>query len=423
MKYILILISLAILLESCENINFNEIQEDFKTYTLNIDSLPNACDDQVSGFFMNKEIVSIGEAAHGGADFYKYRAIISRYLIEKHNFRVIAIEEGFQECYNLNLYINGKEPDLKKLLKNTNYWMTKNYDFLEFVESVKEYNSNTGSEVFFIGVDMQFLKATLDYLFDYLDSINPGLTYNRKVFSTLREKKREKIILSPEQKETMQFIEKELVKHKEMYIKKTSKMKWLLALRNIQIFYQHIDLSAYYKGMDKMGYENYRDLKMAENLLWIKNNLCIDKKVIFWAHNWHINKDEFCGLLNMGCYRPTGFHLDTSFQDRYYAIGIEFFSGVIMSYYNNKYQNILIDEPDEKKLAYYMNQIAPNNFFIDFESLSNNDYIESFISKIHSMHDIGGAYIENKSYRPYKLNKSYDALIFIQRIHPLRYIY
>src|SRR5689334_15326384 len=42
--------------------------------------------------FADTRVVLLGEATHGTAEFYRARAAITRRLIERHGFRIVAVE-------------------------------------------------------------------------------------------------------------------------------------------------------------------------------------------------------------------------------------------------------------------------------------------------------------------------------------------
>ena len=53
------------------------------------------------------QLVLLGESTHGTAEFYDMRARITRELIEKKGFSVIAIEGDWQDARRIDAYIQG----------------------------------------------------------------------------------------------------------------------------------------------------------------------------------------------------------------------------------------------------------------------------------------------------------------------------
>src|SRR5262249_59764877 len=52
--------------------------------------------------------VLLGEASHGTADFYTWRAALSRRLILEKGFSFIAVEGDWPDCYRLNQFVQGR---------------------------------------------------------------------------------------------------------------------------------------------------------------------------------------------------------------------------------------------------------------------------------------------------------------------------
>ena len=52
-------------------------------------------------------IVMLGEASHGTSEYYTWRDRISRRLIEEKDFRFIAVEGDWPDCYQVNRYVRG----------------------------------------------------------------------------------------------------------------------------------------------------------------------------------------------------------------------------------------------------------------------------------------------------------------------------
>src|SRR5205085_661688 len=53
--------------------------------------------------------VLLGEASHGTAEYYTWRADISRRLITEKGFSFLAVEGDWPDCYHVNRYVKGYE--------------------------------------------------------------------------------------------------------------------------------------------------------------------------------------------------------------------------------------------------------------------------------------------------------------------------
>ncbi len=57
--------------------------------------------------FGDARIVLLGEATHGSAEFYRARAAITRRLVERHGFTIVAVEADWPDAYRVNRYVRG----------------------------------------------------------------------------------------------------------------------------------------------------------------------------------------------------------------------------------------------------------------------------------------------------------------------------
>ena len=53
--------------------------------------------------------VLLGEATHGTAEFYDMRARITRELVEKKGFNIVAVEADWPDAAVINRYIRGED--------------------------------------------------------------------------------------------------------------------------------------------------------------------------------------------------------------------------------------------------------------------------------------------------------------------------
>src|SRR3982750_2588931 len=71
-------------------------------------------DDRTFGEFFDRfgdaRVVLLGEASHGTREFYRARAAISRRLIERHGFNVVAVEGDWPDCATIDRYVRHQAP-------------------------------------------------------------------------------------------------------------------------------------------------------------------------------------------------------------------------------------------------------------------------------------------------------------------------
>ena len=122
--------------------------------------------------------VCLGEASHGTQEYYRWRALLSRRLIEEHGFTWIGVEGDWPDCWRINRWIRGEadqELDARQLLAGFERWPTwmwANHEVAVFLTWLREWNlqrperQRTG----FYGLDVYSLWDSLREIFAWLDA-------------------------------------------------------------------------------------------------------------------------------------------------------------------------------------------------------------------------------------------------------------
>jgi protein-L-isoaspartate(D-aspartate) O-methyltransferase len=127
----------------------------------------------------DSRLVLLGEASHGTAEFYEMRARITRELIEKKGFNIIAVEADWPDAAHIDHYIHGSSPD--PLLESKPFsrfptWMWANHSVLEFTHWLKAHNEKIYSpeeETGFYGLDLYSMFSSMEAVLNYLEKVDP----------------------------------------------------------------------------------------------------------------------------------------------------------------------------------------------------------------------------------------------------------
>jgi erythromycin esterase-like protein len=60
--------------------------------------------------FADARVVLLGEASHGTSEFYRARAAISRRLIDRHGFTIVAVEADWPDAATIDRYVRHRPP-------------------------------------------------------------------------------------------------------------------------------------------------------------------------------------------------------------------------------------------------------------------------------------------------------------------------
>jgi erythromycin esterase-like protein len=127
--------------------------------------------------------VLLGEASHGTAEFYTWRAAISRKLITEKGFSFVAVEGDWPDCYRVNRYVKGlpgggeSSREVLHAFDRCPTWMWANEEVVDLVTWLHEHNDRMpdAQKTGFYGLDVYSLWESLYAILGYLHQVDPGL--------------------------------------------------------------------------------------------------------------------------------------------------------------------------------------------------------------------------------------------------------
>jgi len=120
--------------------------------------------------------VLLGEATHGTAEFYRARAAITRALIKRHGFNIVAVEADWPDAARIDRHIRHlpHATSEEQAFARFPSWMWKNEEVRDFVEWLRAENGGRAREarVEFRGLDIYSLSASMAAVLAYLDRVD-----------------------------------------------------------------------------------------------------------------------------------------------------------------------------------------------------------------------------------------------------------
>jgi protein-L-isoaspartate(D-aspartate) O-methyltransferase len=126
-------------------------------------------------------LVLLGEATHGTSEFYRMRARITRELIEKKSFNIVAVEADWPDAAQVDRYVRGRPALFSPAGNAANFsrfptWMWRNRDVRDFVHWLRDHNAALAEperQASFHGLDLYSLYASIHAVTRYLDQVDP----------------------------------------------------------------------------------------------------------------------------------------------------------------------------------------------------------------------------------------------------------
>jgi erythromycin esterase-like protein len=125
-------------------------------------------------------LVLIGEASHGTHEFYQIRAELTKALIARKGFNVVAVEADWPDAYRVNRWVRhaSTDSDAEAALGDfTRFprWMWRNRDVVQFLTWLHAHNASkpASSQTGFYGLDLYSLHTSIEAVLTYLRKIDP----------------------------------------------------------------------------------------------------------------------------------------------------------------------------------------------------------------------------------------------------------
>jgi erythromycin esterase-like protein len=257
--------------------------------------------------FGEAELVLLGEATHGTSEFYRARAAITRRLIERHGFTIVAVEADWPDAARIDAYVrhHAKRPRRAEAFTRFPTWMWRNSEVLEFADWLRRYNEGKSPErqASFHGLDVYSLGESMHAVVSYLESVD---------HQAAKRARYRYGCLSPWQADPAKYgqavtyadldpCEVNVVKQlKEMLSKRLDWIDkdgeaWFDAAQNARIVRA---AERYYRIMYQGSNEswNLRDRHMFDTLQAVIGHRGFGTKAVVWAHNSHVGNAAATGM-------------------------------------------------------------------------------------------------------------------------------
>ncbi|WP_137391488.1 protein-L-isoaspartate(D-aspartate) O-methyltransferase [Rhodoligotrophos defluvii] len=283
--------------------------------------LPDLDDPRFGALFdrwANCRVVLLGEASHGTSEFYCARAAITRHLVEKHGFTIVAVEADWPDAAAVDRYVRHRPGPATGELPFQRFptWMWRNAEVAGLVEWMRAHNETVTEPEWragFHGLDLYNLRGSIAAVLDYLDRVDPGAARAaRERYGCLTPWQRDpatygRAVLTQGYRtcEAAVIEQCQALLRKQLEYAQQDQESFLDAAQNARLI---ASAERYYRIMYYGGAEswNLRDTHMFETLEHLLAAKGEGAKAVVWAHNSHIGDARFTDMgitreeLNLG---------------------------------------------------------------------------------------------------------------------------
>lgn len=378
-------------------------------------------------------VVMLGEATHGTHEFYTWRALISRLLIQQKGFNFIAVEGDWPDCYQINRFVKGYEDAAESILEIlTGFdrwptWMWANWEIIAFCTWLRNHNDTLPMDqrTGFYGLDVYSLWDSMHVLIPFLQQEDPSSVKTVKAAMKCFEPYGEEGVnyaraasyFSNSCRDKALQLLKEIRSKSPGY--ETDKEAAFSAEQNARIV---VNAEAYYRSM--VGFDanswNVRDGHMMEtqdHLMKFSKG-----KGIVWAHNSHVGDAKATTMARSGTVNIGQLARETYGQQNVFLLGFATYEGSVIAgeEWGAPMQKMEVPKARKGSVEEIIHQeFNSNRLFI------MNKAREDF-NQVIAHRAIGVVYDPERekygNYVPSEMAARYDALIYIDKtnaLHPL----
>ena len=249
--------------------------------------------------FGDARVVLLGEASHGTSEFYRARAAITRWLVERRGFNIVALEADWPDAQALDARVRHRPRPAAAgdAIARSPTWRWRNREFDGFLRWLSAHNAARprAAQAGVYGLDRYNLAGSRRAVIDYLEGVDPSAAaIARERYGCLTPWAQEpaaygRMAVSGryaacEGAVTAMLSDRLL---RQLRAAPDGDEALLDAARSARLIR---DAEAYYRAMYYGGGEawNLRDTHMFETLQALLDAKGPDAKAVVWAHNAHV---------------------------------------------------------------------------------------------------------------------------------------
>lgn len=267
----------------------------------------------------NARYVLLGEASYGTHEYYRWRAGITKRLVEERGFSFVGVEGDWPDCAAINRWVRGLDDDgcdVQRVLAEFDRWPTwmwANEEVAELARWMRAHNAGRHSteQVGFYGLDIYSLWESMRAVLDYLAVHEPSAVDTAKqAFRCFEPYREDPLVYASAARMVPSSCEEEVVAllarlcETRMRRNAGDPEERFSAEQNATVARE---AERYYRAMVRDSSEswNIRDIHMADTLDRLMDHHGPRAKCIVWAHNTHIGDARATdmaagGMVNVG---------------------------------------------------------------------------------------------------------------------------
>jgi putative phosphoribosyl transferase len=373
------------------------------------------------------KIIMLGESTHGTKEYYALRAEISKKLIDEYDYRFIAVEGDWPDCYYMTKHIYSTEERssrevVMKHFRRWPTWMWANDEIPKLIDWMKQ-SGRCG----FYGLDVYSLFESMDEIKKHLIHITPKIAgrilegyrcfesyqcneidYAKSLLKMPRGCQ-EEVVSNLRELLRVRLEETSLTKEQLFDVKQNARV-----INNAEKYYRTMMTG----GADSWNIRDHHMMETLENLLNLHGP---NAKCIVWAHNTHIGDYHATDMLESGYINLGGLAREKFGMEQVYLTGFSSYQGEVTAgkAWGAPFKKMVLPKAKAGSIEDYFHKSAMNLKATQLLTDLKNVRKDSTLNRVFGHRAVGVVYDPNHeshgNYVPTSLAKRYDAMIFVDR--------
>ena len=310
------------------------------------------------------QVVGLGEASHGVAQYHQMKADVFKALVENNGCRTFIIEGDFGGALKVDQYINGGGGTAEEAVAEMGFAIYRTQEMADLVDWMRSYNETVPKEkaLHFYGMDIQRFDNNKEYLFSVIEQTSPELSMEySEVFALLTDEKRtslDEATLNSAKESVLEFLDR-LDAVEADIVESLGQPAFDFAKECAKTIYACCDVQL------SNNYNATRDQYMYEKVEWFLQHG--DSSILFInGHNGHIGETSVAG------YTCLGELLSDNLGNGYYSIGTDAQKTQFNSQKDNGEFEVM-EVSNSNDLNNQFTNVDNNQYFIDFASANSDE--------------------------------------------------
>ena len=368
-------------------------------------------------------VIGIGEANHGSREFGDLRLSLTRRLIQRNGFRVVAIEASSSRLDLLNHFIAGEAVPQGSVSKAIERGWISRRPLRDLVAWLRQWNSaHSRDRVQLVGVDPQDNEIATDTLRAFLAKAygNELLARLAPTFGELAAADSQYLVFGDSDVDSVARRSiLEIVALLDLDAPTlTQKFGAGAVERSRDAARQIAEFADLNSGVNRLlGHS--RDWYMATRVLRAVERKGPGTKTVYWAHNAHvgIRGDNPAG-------KSTGAWLREALGCQYAPLGITFGQGSFVAQIPNDLTDRLavstLPPSPAESIDGVLSAVNPSGSVVAWPCAVDSSGVPGWLRVPHPMHWVGGLFAPGTSptdaFRPYNILKDFDGIIYLGQV-------